>query len=294
MLDPMHYLLNPHNPFQPPARRWLRCQYLLERRRSPSLDEEGLVHMACDYCRQLRRCRSEYQRWGLACCYPALAQAHRFWHEATALQRAELEARLLAGQSDESIAARCGLSAAAVHSFHDLFFSVRPHLEAELYIFEMAIGPKTHQGLRPDDHDILLKLAGYTMGCLAVDRLLAYFAEPPVVPTSLASLDTPALETLRQKLVVRAWILSLTVPADAAAATRLPAIQHRLAQACARRTAVVDAQDLLAPALDVREVLAEPAAGAAAARASPEVAASVRLDRGPAIPCPPTWQAVPA
>ena len=58
------------------------------------------------------------------------------------------------------------------------------------------------------------KLAGYTLGAAAVDLLLAYFADPPVWPSSLTQLDTPALETLRQRLLVRAWILSLTMPAS--------------------------------------------------------------------------------
>jgi hypothetical protein len=294
MFDPDSFLPNPHDPFQPPARRWLRCEYLLKRGQSPSLEEDVLVQMAWDYCHHWRRCHSHYQRGVLACWFPALAQAHRFWHDATPLQRAELEARLLAGQSDDSIASSCGLSPAAVHICHELFFAVRPHLEAAFYIYEVAIGPKAHQGLRSDDHDVLLKLAGYTLGAPAVDRLLAYFADPPLVPSSLTQLDTPALETLRQKLLVRAWILSLTVPADAASAARLPAVQHPLAQACARQTAVVDVQNIFAPALDVREYLAEPAVGAAAAMACSEVAPDAGPDVGQVIPCLWVRQAVPA
>jgi hypothetical protein len=288
------YLPCPHDPCADPARRWRRCRYLIRHRRCPHPTGDDDVTGEClHYLYERRACREAADRRQLARRHPAVAAAHRFFAHAQPLRRAELEARLLAGQTDEDIAACCGLSAAAVHFFHDLFFAVRPHLEAAFYIFEVSIGPKVHQGLHSDDHDVLLKLAGYTLGALAVDRLLAYYADPPVVPSSLMSLDTPELERLRQKLLVRAWILSLTVPADAATAARLPAIQHRLAQACARRTAVVDAQELFAAALDVHDFLAEPAVGAAAALASP-AAADVRLDLGPALPCPPAWQAVPA
>lgn len=54
-----------------------------------------------------------------------------------------------------------------------------------------------------------------------------------------------------------------------------------------------NSQDIVAPALDVQALLAEPVIGAAAVLASPE-AADVRQDLGPAIPCPQLWQAVPA
>jgi hypothetical protein len=121
---------------------------------------------------------------------------------------------LLAGEDDESAVTSCGLSPTAVHFFHDLFFAVPPHLHAESYILDMAIGLKAHDELRCDDHEVLLKLAGYTLGAAAVDLVLAYFAAPPVWPSSLTQLDTPALETLRQRLLVRAWILSLTMPAS--------------------------------------------------------------------------------
>jgi hypothetical protein len=34
--------------------------------------------------------------------------------------------------------------------------------------------------LTSDDHDVLLKLAGYALGAAAVDQLLAYWADTPV------------------------------------------------------------------------------------------------------------------
>ena len=64
-----------------------------------------------------------------------------------------------------------------------------------------------------------------------MDALLAYWADPPAWPVSLAQLDDAALESLRGKLRMQAWILSLTLPADADTAARLPAIRDMLAQA---------------------------------------------------------------
>jgi hypothetical protein len=294
MFDLEPCLPNPHDPFPEPARRWLRCRHLLKRRRRPSRREDVLIQLAWEYHRDWRRCRNDAERAVLARSYPDFAAAHQFWHEATPLRRAELEARLLAGEDDASIAASCDLSPEAVLFYHSLFFAVRPHLQAESYIHDKAIGLKVHDGLRCDDHAVLLKLAGYTLGAAAVDLLLAYFAAPPVWPSSLTQLDTPALETLRQKLLVRAWILSLTVPADAATAAQRPAIQHRLALACARRTAAKDAQNIFAAALDFQQFLSAPAVGVAAAPASPAADTGVGPEMGAAIAGPRDWPAVPA
>jgi hypothetical protein len=81
------------------------------------------------------------------------------------LRRAELEVRLLAGQGDATIAARTGLSPAAVAAFHDVFFAVRPRLGAGVYVLSMVLGGgRVFYAPDPDDHGLLLKLFGYHMG----------------------------------------------------------------------------------------------------------------------------------
>jgi hypothetical protein len=44
--------------------------------------------------------------------------------EGEVMLEAELEARLLANESDEYIAGRCNLSPAAVHQYHELYFGL--------------------------------------------------------------------------------------------------------------------------------------------------------------------------
>src|SRR5262249_56964564 len=50
----------------------------------------------------------------LARAHPALAQAHGLYHNAALPQRAEVEARLLAGECDASIETKCQLAPAPV------------------------------------------------------------------------------------------------------------------------------------------------------------------------------------
>ncbi|MHB1425256.1 MAG: hypothetical protein ACYC3I_18960, partial [Gemmataceae bacterium] len=93
-------------------------------------------------------------------------------------------------------------------------------MQADIYIVNMAIGPKVHGKLTLADRDILLKLIGYCMGGLMVDKLLDYFADPPQCPTDLSQLDDQALEKLHEKLLLHAMLLSTTLPADVATAEK--------------------------------------------------------------------------
>lgn len=142
------------------------------------------------------------------------------------MQRAEVEARLLARQDDEDIAARCGLTAAAVRAYHDLFFQVRDVLGAEFYIHNVVLGPQVDAGLSEDDTDILLKLLGYAHGPLMVDLVLRYFRSPPVFPLSLEGLDTTALADLRLLLQLRVLILTLVTPSRTFAGRKLAPISQ--------------------------------------------------------------------
>lgn len=135
MFVPTLHLLNPHNPFQPVDLRWRRCHYLVRHGRRPSRDRDD--HATFDGWRYLldrRTCRDRRDQERLAQRHPAVAAAYYLSRQtrlAEPLKKAEVEARLLARQEDETIAARCGLSAAAVGAYHDLFFAVRDVLDAE-------------------------------------------------------------------------------------------------------------------------------------------------------------------
>jgi hypothetical protein len=209
------FLPNPHDAFKDPGWRWRRCRYLLQRRRRPVSDlDDDATREVWLFRRALAGCRDDADRERLALDFPALAGAHRVFTGGP-LQRAELEARLLADQTDDAIAVKCGIPAAAVGAYHATFFEVRPCLDAHAYTFNVAIGPKAHYGLTPEDRDVLLKLVGYGMGGPGVDALLAYFAEPPAVPASLEALDDAALGRLRSGLGMHALVQSLTLSVDA-------------------------------------------------------------------------------
>jgi hypothetical protein len=301
MFESGRYVPDPADPLQDPASRWLRCQYLVEHGREPfpALDD-ALTLDAWRFLRDMRQCLDDAERQRLAQRHPSVAAAYQLFTQVGPLQRAEMEARVLAGENDEIIALKCRCTPAVIAAYHDLFFAVRPHLQAEVYILNLAIGPKVHDGLTSADHEILLKLVGYRMGGRMVDQLLDYFTDPPDNTVRLTALDSAGLEKLHGKLLVQAMILSMTMPADAVTAARLPAVRTLLAQAgvLAKGSGGAENTPLSAvpAALDYRAFLSEPEAGAfhAATPASTDVASSIGEWVGSAMPCPREWQAMPA
>jgi hypothetical protein len=242
-------LFSPHNPFRPPDARWQRAAaLLLAGNRCPSRTDDAQTWLAWHFQQGLAACRADAYRDLLTRSYPAMAGAHRGFTAAGSLRRAELEARLLANQADEVIALKCGLTPEAVSSYHDLYFAVRPLLAAEVYIVNVAIGPKAHHGLTAGDYDVLLKIFGYFEGGTAIDLLLDYFANPPVVPASLSLLTDAELESLQAKLELQAKILTLTLPVGQANAATVGKVLALLRE---RRPCEPAALTAILPALGV-------------------------------------------
>lgn len=75
--------------------------------------------------------------------------------------RAEVEARLLAGQPAEAIAARVGTSAEVLQAYEAVFFNVSDRLESTGWVIHQVIGPAIHRGMTDRDHDVLLRLFAY-------------------------------------------------------------------------------------------------------------------------------------
>jgi hypothetical protein len=211
----LNYLPDCHNPFRPPDRRWLRAGYLVDHGERPLTGcDDAATTEAWRYRLALNRTDADRER--LAEQFPAIAEAHVFFTGAAPLRKAELEARLLGNQDDDAIARKLGLSPAAVAAYHDLFYDVRPVLDAGGYIANMVIGQeKLRPHVQPGAHETLMKLLGYGMGGRGVDDYLDYLAHPPVLPRSLNQLDVPALQTLRNRLTLHLLVLTQTTPVTA-------------------------------------------------------------------------------
>jgi hypothetical protein len=182
--------------------------------------------MVWRYRRELRRSGADGPSQQLRQAYPNLAAAHQM-HLGEPLVRWEVEARLLAGQGDESIAARCDISASVVQTYHDVFYDVRSALKADMYILCEVIGWRFWPLVSPDDHEKLLKAHGYDYGEQGVDAYLAYLREPPHVPASLESMGLDELRSLYGRVRTRLLVLLTATPVEALSPLTWLEMHHR-------------------------------------------------------------------
>jgi hypothetical protein len=126
--------------------------------------DDDWVRRAGQFLRARRRCPNEIARHRLADQVPDLAGAVQLHEQPDPFLQWEVEARLLAGETCDQIAAKCGLAAEAVAAYHALFFHVQDRLGASSYIIHTVLGPKIHDGLTEADVDVILKLFGYRGG----------------------------------------------------------------------------------------------------------------------------------
>ena len=174
MFDAMTHLPDAHDPFKDPCWRWQRAGYLLDHGRQPLQDlDDAVTGEAWLFRRALTCCRTDADRDQLAKDYPGLAEAHALY-TGELFKRWELEARLLGGDPDVTVAARCGISAEAAAAYHDIFYDIRPQLQADTYVNTVLIGPRAYYGLTAADHEPLLKLFGYGLGGAGVDAVLDF------------------------------------------------------------------------------------------------------------------------
>jgi hypothetical protein len=205
----------PENPFIDPAWRHLRATCLVaEGRQADHRRDDDRSREVWRLYRDLAGADSAGRAHLLGA--TPLGEACAFYAAAGPFKCAELEARLLARQMDEEIAGRMGLSAAAVAAFHHVYFCVRPRLEAQFYILNVAIGEKLHTGLTEGDRGLILKLFGYQQGPIVLDLLLDYWANPPQMPDDPGQLGPEAFAALATKLRLKALLTLLTARADAA------------------------------------------------------------------------------
>lgn len=118
--------------------------------------------------------------------------------------RVAVETRLLAGESVDAIAAKEGLTPAAVAAYEALHCAVTDMLSAPGYIIHRAAAPN---GPLDPDIRVHVRSFGYTSGPLVADAVLATFTHPPPGP------DAP-LEVRRRHRMIRIVVEFLALPCN--------------------------------------------------------------------------------
>jgi hypothetical protein len=109
---------------------------------------------------------------------PHLGHAQRLYFLGESEERAVLEARILARESDETIAAKTSLSPLTVDCYEKLFFNVRDRLDCTDWVCKAAVrrpsARRTERGpLDRSDIRAAYRMFGYCGGGLVLDVLLS-------------------------------------------------------------------------------------------------------------------------
>jgi hypothetical protein len=165
--------LRPTSPLRPSDYRWRLAGVLARRPRLPLRKyADAAVLRALRYLRALGRCRREADRRRLARHMPDLARAHALHHDGPQERRWAVEARVLANEPVEVIAAKHGLDSAVVETYEQLFFAERPRLGSRDYVMCCVVRIFDVQTERDLNLGIIWKLFGFLFGPVALDRLI--------------------------------------------------------------------------------------------------------------------------
>jgi hypothetical protein len=159
------------NPFRPPDWRWHRGGQLLETRaRRRRLDDDWVVR-ARTFRAALAKASGNINLPRLARAHPEILGAYLV-RQGDSLRRWEVEARLLADQSDRDITDRVGVSAGIIGAYDALFYDVRTWLSRSDWIAAGVLGPRLYTGFEVDDIEFVWKVLGYQHGPLVLDVLI--------------------------------------------------------------------------------------------------------------------------
>lgn len=230
--------LRPRNPRRPPDYHWQRALHRFHK----SDGHRGWLQLetarAVRFLRMVAECKSEADLLALSDAgglWSCLIEVWMLARERTLLTD-ELEARLLAGQDDATIAARIGVTPAVIGWYERLFFNVRPMLHLQAYIMYTVIGCRPDQALSEQPPGVAWKLYAYTGGPDVLDlAITGRCATPEARRRAEAFLIDDFQSTLLYKAAVS--IRSLDT-GDPRVALRICRLKQRYDEVQARRKAV--------------------------------------------------------
>jgi hypothetical protein len=215
------------NPRRAPHWRWLRAVQIDGGGQKATRSFDGEQGFA--WIRRATRLKRHYDRAGnrpdkmyaLMLRDSDLFWAHAMWVDEKAPTRWGLEARVLAGETDEQIAAKIGSTPEIVAAYVSTFFDVREKMQHQDYVINVILGDAVSRGLQERHYDLLWKMLGYQGGPHVLDAVINRFISisKPEGPDAVAGFfqDT-AINSMKYK----AALATLTVQINTH--TQLPLI----------------------------------------------------------------------
>lgn len=164
-----------YNPHRAPDWRYNRAlEVASSRKRASRRVDDAATFQAIRFLRAYRQLTDDREREYLFQHDMGLYYAHAIYTESEEPDtRFVVEARLLAGQTDEEIAQLVSTLPATIEWYHRLFFDVRERLSHRDYIVNTVLKDSLRRGA--GSYDFSTKLFGYFGGSVALDHMLYGF-----------------------------------------------------------------------------------------------------------------------
>ena len=210
------------SPRRPPDWVWSRAQHITSGvDPGPSRARDGkagaiAVRRAAAFLRELQATATlssaKFCEW-------AAGQGASYWaysyYHGGGPARAQIEARILARQTDEQIAEALGTQTEVISQYASWFFDVRSRLGNPDYIMHYVIGEQVHQQLLGTDYGVLWRLYGYFLGPHVLQALVTKFHSPTFCSSEsavIAALQDDMISTAK----IKAALAAKTIGVDSA------------------------------------------------------------------------------
>lgn len=163
------------SPARPVNWRWLRAKELNDNRQASSRRrDDAFVVAALQMIEAQAAIETPDHRYALEEGSPDLYRAWELAFDTAVLEstRAEIEARLLAGQGYAEAGRKVRYSAKTVQAYEAWFFNVTDRLGDDNWVVHQAFGRDYHRGVAARDYDVLWKVFGYFGGPHVLDAYI--------------------------------------------------------------------------------------------------------------------------
>lgn len=167
------------NPRRAPNWRWLRAVEIDGGGPRPSRAIDGAEGF--EWIRRAIRLKRRFEQANNrpAAIYALLQRdrdlfwAHSIWADDKAPTRWGIEARILAGETNEEIAHKVGTAPEVIDAYARVFFDVREKLPNSDYVTNVVMSDAVTRGLQERHYDLLWKMLGYKGGPHVLDAVIS-------------------------------------------------------------------------------------------------------------------------
>lgn len=204
-----------HDPKRPVDWRWQRAGEIAAQSDTAgparNYDDEP-VGTALKFRRALQRAPHDRERFRIRQLMPHAYEAWSLYNDTTDKHcKWELEARILAGQSYDTIPEHICVTPEAASIYEQWFFNVADRMHIPGYITHQVFGKSIQLGLAERHYDLLWKMFGYWGGPLVLDAVIYKF-NAPVKPTTRAGVTAFWSDDANETTRVKGAIALRTMP----------------------------------------------------------------------------------